>query len=166
MCGCLRWHWPCRSGGRAITKFPSRLQDRLAITVATTQRAVTSAHQRLNTIGSQVSALVPGDWQPVTLTASWVNLPGYVPAQIRIQQAGLALLTGHITGGTVTSGTIIGSVPAGYFNPTSQQAFTVNILTPAGAAAVLTMTVTGQLVLTNCPAAATQLSFSEQLPLA
>jgi hypothetical protein len=216
-----------------VTTFPTQLQDRLAKTIATTKRLTDTAHQRLNSIGSQVAALQPGGWQPVTLTAGWVNLPGYVPAQIRIQQTGLALLVGHITGGTTTGGTVIGTLPAGYYNPVAQHAFTISILTGAAttpAAGTLTgasgqsglpngglggnsaygqggattathyhgggtfsvingqhthtpgtltpsvpvsynspaLTVnpaTGQLVLTNCPAAATQLSFTEQLPL-
>jgi hypothetical protein len=42
-----------------MTTFPSQLQDRLAKTIASTQRLVTNAHQRLNAIGSQVSALQP-----------------------------------------------------------------------------------------------------------
>ena len=47
------------SGWPDITTFPNQLQDRLAKTIASTQRLVTNAHQRLNTIGSQVSALQP-----------------------------------------------------------------------------------------------------------
>ena len=116
-----------------MTRFPDQLKDRLAHTIASTQRAVNTAHQRLNSIGSQVSALVPGDWQPVTLTASWINLPGYIPAQVRIQQAGLALLVGTIDGGLTPDGTIIGTLPDGYYSPAWSQAFPVTVMTGAAA---------------------------------
>ena len=42
-----------------MTTFPSQLANRLASTVATTQRLVTTAHQRLNTVTSAVNALQP-----------------------------------------------------------------------------------------------------------
>ena len=42
-----------------MTTFPSQLADRLAKTVANTQRLVATAHQRLNNISTQVSALQP-----------------------------------------------------------------------------------------------------------
>ena len=42
-----------------MTTFPSQLANRLAATVATTQRLVTTAHQRLNTVTSAVNALQP-----------------------------------------------------------------------------------------------------------
>jgi hypothetical protein len=55
-----------------------------------------------------------------------------VPAQVRIQQTGLAFLVGHITGGTVTNGTILGVLPPGYYNPTAAQ--TINVTAMTGAA--------------------------------
>ena len=77
---------------------------------------------------------MPGDWQPVTLASGWTNLAGFIPAQAQFQRAGMCLLVGHITGGTVTSGTVIGQLTSGYYNPVHNHAFTANVI--AGAAAV------------------------------
>jgi hypothetical protein len=117
-----------------VSTFPTRLADRAAIAIAKTARSVQTAHQRLNTIGSQVSALTPGDWEALTLENGWSNLGGYIPAQVRIQQSGVALLVGHIQGGTTTNGTLIAVLGAGYFNTVHAHSFTANVL--AGASAV------------------------------
>jgi hypothetical protein len=216
-------------------KFPNQLQNRAAATIAQTARLVTTAHQRLNTIGSQVSSLTPGDWEALTLDAGWSNVSGYIPAQVRILQNGLAQLVGHIQGGTTTNGTTIATLGAGFYNPEHAHSFTANVL--AGAAAVsvagtisgttdnngltdsstggqsgivvagnptssahehfpgtydvnnaahqhtnlsggqvpatpvnyntviLSLSTSGVLTIQNCPAAATQISFNENLPL-
>jgi hypothetical protein len=117
-----------------MTRFPDQLANRAAKTIASTARLVNTAHQRLNTIGSQVSALTPGDWEALTLQNGWSNLSGYIPAQVRIQQSGVALLVGHIQGGTTTNGTLIAVLGAGYFNTVHAHSFTANVL--AGASAV------------------------------
>ena len=118
-----------------MTTFPSKLAKRAAITIAQTQRAVNIAHQRLNTLGSQVSALTPGDWELLNLENGWSNVSGYIPAQSRILQNGMSQVIGHIQGGTVTSGTVIATLTAGYFNPVHAHAFTVNAVTGAQTAA-------------------------------
>jgi hypothetical protein len=117
-----------------LTRFPTQLANRAAITIAQTARLVQTAHQRLNTIGSQVASLTPGSWQSLTLLNGWSNVSGYIPAQVRIQQNGVALIVGHIQNGTTTNGTTIATLGAGYFNPTHAHSFTANVL--AGASAV------------------------------
>jgi len=117
-----------------VSTFPARLDVRAAKMLASTQRLVNTAHQRLNNIGSQVSALQPGDWTALSLENGWGNLSGYIPAQVRIMQSGLAQITGHISGGTVSSGILIATLPAGYYNPAHAHQFGANVL--AGAAAV------------------------------
>jgi hypothetical protein len=117
-----------------MSTFPARLDVRAAQMLAQTKKLVQTAHQRLNTIGSQVSALQPGDWTPLTLENGWSNLSGYIPAQVRIMQNGLAQITGHISGGTVSSAILIATLPGGYFNPVHAHQFTANVL--AGAASV------------------------------
>lgn len=125
-----------------MATFPDEVAKRLTSTIAKTQRLANSAHQRLNTLGSQVSALQPGDWTSVVLEAGWVNMADYIGAQVRYQGGGMAHLIGHISGGTTTSGTVIGTVAAGFYNPNGQHAFTANVL--AGAATVAVAgTVTG-----------------------
>jgi hypothetical protein len=114
--------------------FPDLLQNRAARMIADAHKMAKNAHQRLNTIGSQVSALQPGDWQPVTLAGSWTNMAGYIPAQAQIQRAGLALVIGHIQGGSTADGTLIGTLAAGYFNPVHKHSFTATVI--AGAATV------------------------------
>ena len=117
-----------------MSTFPNQLANRAAATIAKTARLVTVAHVRLNTLGSQVSALTPGDWELLTLEAGWTSLPGYIPAQVRILQNGMSQLVGHIEGGTVTNGTVIGTLTSGYYNAVHAHSFTANVL--AGAAAV------------------------------
>lgn len=117
-----------------MTTFPGQLANRAAKTIADTRRLVQTAHQRLNTIGSQVSALQPGSWQALTLGNGWSNVSGYIPAQVRIQQNGVALIVGHIQGGTTTNGTVIAVLGAGFYNAVHAHSFTANVL--AGASAV------------------------------
>jgi hypothetical protein len=116
-----------------VTKFPTRLADRAAATIAQTARLVNTAHQRLNTIGSQVASLTPGSWSQLTLQNGWGNVAGYIPAQVRIQQNGVAYLVGHISGGTVTNGTVVATLPAGYYNTVHAHVFTVNAVAGAQA---------------------------------
>lgn len=119
-----------------MSTFPTRLADRAAIAIAKTQRLVNTAHQRLNTLGSQVSSLTPGDWQPLTLENSWSNVSGYIPAQVRILQNGMAQVIGHIQGGTVSSGILIATLGSGYYNAVHAHSFTANVLAGASAVAV------------------------------
>lgn len=125
-----------------MTTFPDQLHQRAAKVIASTAKLVNAAHQRLNTQGSQIASLTPGSWEPLTLAAGWANVPGFIPAQVRIQQAGQALLVGHIENGTTANNTVIGTLTAGFFNPEHAHSFTANVL--AGAAAVsVAGTVTG-----------------------
>jgi hypothetical protein len=122
------------SGWLNISTFPNKLGNRAAATIARSARLVQAAHQRLNTQGSQIASLTPGSWQALTLEAGWTNVAGYIPAQVRIQQSGVALLVGHIQGGAVANGTLIATLSAGYYNAVHAHSFTANVL--AGAAAV------------------------------
>jgi len=117
-----------------VSTFPNQLQNRAAATIAQTRKLVQNAHQRLNTVVSQVTALTPGSWELVTLQHGWSNVPGYIPAQVRILQNGMSQLVGHIEGGTTTDGTVIGTLTAGFFNAVHAHSFTANVL--AGASAV------------------------------
>jgi hypothetical protein len=117
-----------------MSTFPSLLTNRAAAMISVTKQLVDTAHQRLNTLGSQVSALTPGDWELLTLQNGWSNLGGYIPAQVRILQNGMSQLVGHIAGGTVSNGTTIGTLTSGFYNSTHAHSFTANVL--AGASAV------------------------------
>jgi hypothetical protein len=114
-----------------VTTYPDRLRVRAAGLIAQTYDLVVNAHQRINSIGSQVSSLTPGDWELITLGEGWVNVPGYIPAQVRIASNGTAQVVGHIQGGTVTDGTVIGTLTSGYYNTVHSHAFTVNAVTGA-----------------------------------
>ncbi len=116
-------------------RFPNQLQNRAAATIAATARLVNTAHQRLNTQGSQISALTPGSWELLTLEAGWSNVSGYIPAQVRILQAGQAQIVGHIQGGTTTDPTVIAVLGAGYYNAVHAHSFTANVLAGAGSVA-------------------------------
>jgi hypothetical protein len=94
--------------------------------------------QQITTLQSQAaasSALVPGDWEDILLTGGWSNLAGFIPAQVRIQQAGMSLLIGHSTGGSTANGTVIGTLTSGFFNTVHAHAFTCNSVTGAAAVA-------------------------------
>lgn len=94
--------------------------------------------QQITTLQSRVAAttaLVPGDWESVLLTGGWSNLAGFIPAQVRIQQAGMSLLVGHITGGSTANGTVIGTLTSGFFNTVHQHSFAAIAVTGAAAVA-------------------------------
>ena len=116
-----------------MTTFPTQLAHRAAQMIAQTADLVKNAHQRINVLGSQVSSLSPGSWEDITLSAGWSNTAGYIPAQARILQNGMSQIVGHIQGGTVTDGTVIGTLTSGYYNTVHAHTFTVNSV--AGAAA-------------------------------
>jgi hypothetical protein len=118
-----------------LTRFPTQLANRAAITIAETARAVRNAHQRLNTIGSQVSSLTPGSWELLTLQNGWSNVSGYIPAQVRILQNGMSQVVGHIQNGTTANNTVIATLTAGFYNAVHAHAFTVNAVTGASASA-------------------------------
>ncbi len=116
-------------------RFPNQLQNRAAATIAATAKLVNTAHQRLNTQGSQISALTPGSWELLTLQNGWSNVAGYIPAQVRILQAGQAQIVGHVQGGTTTDPTVIATLGAGYYNTVHAHSFNANVLAGAGAVA-------------------------------
>lgn len=124
-----------------MTTFPVQLPIRAAKMIADAKKLANTAHQRLNNLGSQLSALQPGDWEPLTLENGWENISGYIPAQVRIMQSGLAQVTGHISGGTVSTGILIATLPAGFFNLVHAHQFAANVL--AGASAVSNPVSTG-----------------------
>lgn len=116
-----------------MSTFPDKLRYRAAGLISASADLVTAAHVRISAVASQVSSLTPGDWELVTLSAGWSNVAGYIPAQVRIVQNGMSQLVGHIQGGTVSDGTVIGTLTSGYYNAVHSHAFTVNSVTGAAA---------------------------------
>ena len=86
-------------------------------------------------VSAQVAAMQPGAWALISLQAGWANLGGYIPAQVRILQNGMSQVIGHIHGGTITDGTLIGTLAGGFFNTAHAHKFTGNATTGAGAVA-------------------------------
>jgi hypothetical protein len=119
-----------------MTTFPSQLPKRAAQMIAQTADLVKNAHQRINTLGSQVSSLTPGSWEDIALSGGWSNLAGYIPSLAQIARLGAVQIVGHLTGGTTTDGTVIGTLDAGFFNTAYSHSFTCTVMT--GAAAVST----------------------------
>lgn len=125
-----------------MSQIPVPYGERLARMIKGTGTIIKLQAQQLVTLQSTVIALQPGDWEPITLESGWSNVPGYIAAQVRILQGGMAQIIGHIEGGSTGNGTLIGTLPAGYFSTEYAHAFAANVL--AGAAAVnVTGTVTG-----------------------
>lgn len=119
-----------------MSTFPDALYKRLQNTVAQCKRRADSAHQRLNTMGSQVNSLQPGDWNLLELNSGWSSTSGFIPAQSRLHQQGVTWLVGHIEGGEVADGTVIGALSPGYFNATHSHSFTANVVAGANAVPV------------------------------
>jgi hypothetical protein len=113
---------------------PKSPRLRLPLSLKEVSSAVKLHIQQITTIQTNVKALQPGAWELLTLANGWVNIPGYIPAQVRILGAGQAQIVGHVENGTTTDGTVIGTVGGGYFNPVHNHAFTANVL--AGASSV------------------------------
>ncbi len=119
-----------------MTTFPGKLANRAAVTIAQTYKLVNNAHQRINTLGSQVASLTPGSWEDIALSGGWSNLSGYIPSMAQIARLGAVQIVGHLTGGTTTDGTVIGTLTAGYYNTAYAHSFTCTVMTGAGATSV------------------------------
>ena len=118
-----------------MSTIPKPITDRLAATIKSAATTLRVHAQQIATLQTTTAAIVPGDWEDITLEAGWSNLAGFIPAQVRILQNGMSQVVGHITGGTVANGTVIGTLTAGYFNPVHAHAFTCNAITGAAAVA-------------------------------
>ena len=117
-----------------MTAVPKPVHQRLAHTIKQAVNTVAVHGQQIIRLQSKIGALQPGDWETIALLAGWSSLAGYIPAQVRIMQGGMSQVIGHITGGAVADGTVIGTLTAGFFNPTHQHVFHARAMT--GAAAV------------------------------
>lgn len=212
-----------------MTNIPRPLSERLPAMIKQSASTLRLHAQQIVNLQSATGALSPGTWELLSLDNGWSNIAGYIPAQVRIQQSGLALLVGHIQGGTVTSGTLIGTLASGFYNPVHAHSFPANVLAGAGSTSIaatgysdtdglpnggttgtsasasgsgshshgpgsysvsngqhyhaaagatgnlgvavsyntctFTVNTSGQVTISNCPSAASELSFSELLPL-
>ena len=116
-----------------MTAVPKPIHQRLAHTIKQAVNTVAVHGQQIIHLQSTVGALQPGDWETIALQAGWGNLGGYIPAQVRILQNGMSQVIGHITGGAVADNTVIGTLTAGFYNPTHQHTFHARAMTGAGA---------------------------------
>lgn len=217
-----------------MTRQPVPLHQQLAATIRGHVKAIALHTQQIVTLQSAAAAgkaLQPGAWENLTLQNGWSSTAGYIPAQVRILQAGMTQLIGHIQGGSTSDGTVIGTLTSGFYNTVHAHAFNANVLSGASAVSVqgaisgqtdtnglsnantagssasasgsgahthgagsytvsnpghvhtnsggsfipatsinyntvtLTLDTSGNLTLTNCSSSASQLSFSELLPL-
>lgn len=166
-----------------MTAVPKPVHQRLAYQIKHGVNLVAVHAQQIVNLQSNMSALQPGAWTTITLAGGWSNLSGYIPAQARILQNGMTQVIGHITGGTPSG--VIGTLPAGYFNPVHQHSFSARAMTGAGAVAVpvtgsafgslsasvnydsplVTLDTAGNLTLSSVSSAVASLSFSELIPL-
>jgi hypothetical protein len=120
-----------------MTRQPVPIHERLPATIKAHITALKLHTQQITTLQSQAAAttaLVPGDWEDILMTAGWSALSGFIPPQVRILQNGMSQLIGHITGGTTANGTVIGTLTSGFFNTVHAHTFAANAV--AGAAAV------------------------------
>jgi hypothetical protein len=120
-----------------VTRQPIALHNRLASTIAGHVKTIALHTQQIVNLQSQVAAagsLAPGAWEPITLAAGWVSVPGSIPAQARLITSTTVQVIGNIQGGTTANATVIGSLTAGFFN--TVHAHTFQAVAVAGAAAV------------------------------
>ena len=120
-----------------MTRQPVPLHARLASTISGHVKALALHTQQITTLQSQVSAtaaLVPGDWENITLANGWSNVAGQIPAQARLITSTTVQIIGNIHGGTTTDNTVIGTLTAGFFNTVRGHTFDAVAVT--GAAAV------------------------------
>lgn len=94
--------------------------------------AATTAH---------VTPPAPTSWQPLTLTGGWSNVSGKAAAQYRPSGSDGIEIIGNISGGTVTDGTTIATLPSGSI-PISGHSFNVDAVTGAAAAPITVTTTT------------------------
>lgn len=122
-----------------MTRQPVALHARLASTIAGHVKTLALHTQQIVTLQSQstmVAALVPGDWEAITLTGGWTNVGGAVPAQARLITSTTVQIIGNIHGGTTTNGTTIGTLTAGFFNTVHGHTFDAVAVTGAAAVSV------------------------------
>jgi len=89
-----------------------------------------TVNSEIAALQSQVNALAafPGAWNAVSLSNSWSNAPTYLPAQVRKVSSGSAQLVGIIQSGSTLDGTVIGTLPAGFINSSSNQIFNCSVV--------------------------------------
>ena len=117
-----------------MTTFPSQLANRLASTVATTQRLVTTAHQRLNTVTSAVNALQPAvSTAQSNITAAQSSIAANTTAitTTTAAQTATAATVATVTSQAGTTGQI-GLMPNGAWWTNTPTASTVNTGQTAG----------------------------------
>lgn len=128
-------------------KHPVPLHLRLAATIKSGVTSAALHAQQITTLQSQsalYSNLVPGSWEAITLENGWSNVAGSVPAQVRLITTSTIQIIGNIQGGTVTDGTVIGTLTAGFYNATHSH--NVSLTAVAGAESVNNAVTQGQLM--------------------
>lgn len=129
-----------------MATFPKPVPNRFAALIAQHNRDLDLHRQQIVTLQSQVaatSALVPGDWETITLQSGWSNVAGYIPAQARLLTSTTVQVVGNIAGGTTADNTLIGTLDAGFYNTVHSHSFGITAVT--GAAAVSAAVSTGSL---------------------
>lgn len=122
-----------------MTRQPVPLHQQLAAQIKGAATSLKLHTQQIVTLQSQASAaaaLVPGDWEDITLANGWANVAGAIPAQARLITSTTVQIIGNIHGGTTTNGTTIGSLTAGFFNTVHGHTFDAVAVTGAAAVSV------------------------------
>jgi hypothetical protein len=117
-----------------LTTFPKQLQDRLTHGIKQAQTSLKLHTQQIVNLQSQsaaTSALVPGDWENITLTNGWANVAGAIPAQARLITTTTVQLIANIQGGTTANGTVIGTLTQGFYNTVHAHTFQAIAVTGA-----------------------------------
>jgi hypothetical protein len=121
-----------------MTTFPKSAKQVLPAMIKKAVTDLAKHTQQIVTLQSQAAAataLQPGAWSAITLQAGWSNVAGAVPAQVRLLTSTTVQVIGNISGGTVTSGTVIGTLAPGFYNAVHSHTFSVTAVAGAGTVA-------------------------------
>lgn len=109
-------------------------------------------------------------WHPMTLQHGWANRgAGFIPAQYKLLSPVTAWIQGDVSGGTITSGTVLATLPLNYANTAHAQSVAVQGALGTTAHSpldpVIEAEINGDLKLFNLGAGTTSISFNGLISL-
>lgn len=119
-----------------MTTFAVPLHERLPAMLRKAASDLRQHTQQIVSLQTTASALTPGSWANITPMGGWANAAGAIPAQARLITTSTVQVIGNLTGGDPSDGTVIGTLPVGFFNVAHQHTFPGVAVTGAANVAV------------------------------
>jgi hypothetical protein len=76
----------------------------------------------VNANTTDIAALKPTAWTAITLSNGWTNYGGAYPTAAVIRQGNFCTMRGMLSPGTLTLGTVVGTIPVGFRPPGTVEA--------------------------------------------